>query len=143
MTFKIAIPQTKLYSQQKGHILHIEAEEIKAFFGITEVMGYHVLPSVRNYWSTESNLGVPYVAKVMPLKPFEKIRSYLHFNDNNLMKPKSDLGHDRTFKVRSVLHHFNASSVAAMAPSQFQIDEHMIKFKGHNTFRQYVKGKPI
>ena len=24
------VPQTKLYSQQKGHVLHIEAEEIKA-----------------------------------------------------------------------------------------------------------------
>ena len=36
---KIVIPQTKLYSQQKGHVLHIEAEEIKAFFGINVVMG--------------------------------------------------------------------------------------------------------
>ena len=137
------IPQTKLYSQYKGHILHIEAEEIKALFGINVVMGYHVLPSIRDYWSTESDLGVPYVAKVMPLKQFEKICSYLHFNDNNLMKSKSDPGHDKTFKVRPVLDHFNAF-VAAMAPWQFQsIDEHMIKCNGHNILRQYVKEKPI
>ena len=80
----------------------------------------------------------------MPLKRFEEIRSFLHFNGNSLMKPKSDTGHDRIFKVRPVLDHFNASFVAAMAPSQFQsTDEHMIKFKGHNILRQYVKGKPI
>ena len=108
------------------------------------LMGYCVFPSIRHYWSTKSDLGVPYVAKVMLLKRFEKIRSYLHFNDNNLMKPKSDPGHDRTFKVRPALDHFNASFVAAMAPSQFRsIDERMIKCKGHNILRQSVKGKPI
>ena len=137
------IPQTKLYSQWKGHILYIEAEEIKALFGINVVKGYHVLPSIRDYWFTKSDLGVSYVAKVMPLKRFEEIRSYLHFNDNHLMKTKLNPGHDRTFKVRPVLDHFNAF-VAAMAPSQFQfIDKHMIKCKGHNILRQYVKEKPI
>ena len=31
-----------------------------------------------------------------------------------------------------------------MAPTKFQsVDEHVIKFKGHNILRQYVKGKPI
>ena len=108
------------------------------------VIGYHVLPSIRDYWSTESDLGVPCIAKVMPLNLFEKIRSYLHFNHNNLMKPKSDPGHDKTFKVQPVLDHFNASFVPAMASSQFQsIDEHMIKCKGRNILRQYMKGKPI
>ena len=29
---EIVIPQTKLYSQQKGHIFLIEAEEVKVFF---------------------------------------------------------------------------------------------------------------
>ena len=86
--------------------------------------------------STESDLGVPFVAKIMLLKRFEEIRSFLHFNDNNLMKPKSDPGHDRTSKVRPVLNHFNASFLAAMTPSQFQlIDEHMIKLKGYNILR--------
>ena len=97
------------------------------------VLEYHVLPSMRDYWSTESDLGVPYVAKVMLLKRFEEIRSYLHFNDNNLMKPKSDSVHDRTFKVRPVLDHFNASFVAAMVPSQFLC---MIECKGYNILRQ-------
>ena len=52
----IVIPQSKLYSQQKGHVFHIE-EEMKAFFGMTVVMGYHVLPYIRDYWSSEQDLG--------------------------------------------------------------------------------------
>ena len=38
----IVIPQSKLYSQQKGHVFHIEEEEMKAFFGMTVVMGYGI-----------------------------------------------------------------------------------------------------
>jgi len=140
----IVIPQTKLYTQQKGHIFQIDEEELKAFFGMTIVMGYHVLPCIRDYWSSELDLRVPYIANVMTLKRFEEIRAYLHFNDNDLAKPNSDEEHDRAFKVRPVMEHFNSSFIAALSSTQFQsIDEHMIKFKGHNILRQYVKGKPI
>ena len=71
------------------------------------VMGYHVFPSLRDYWFSEEDLGVPYIAKVMPLKWYEEIRSYLHFNDNTLMTDKIDPSHDRLFKLRPVLDHFN------------------------------------
>ena len=60
------------------------------------------------------------------------------------MKVPSDPLHDRAFKVRFVLDNFNKSFASAMTPSQFQsIDEHIIKFKGHNIIRKYVKGKLI
>ena len=38
-------------------------------------MGYHVLPSIRDYWSTEPDLGVLYISNVMSLKRFEEIVS--------------------------------------------------------------------
>ena len=108
------------------------------------VMGYHVLPSFRDYWSTEPDLGVPYVSNIMPLRRFEILRYCLHFNNNELMKPIADPDHDRLFKVRPVLGHFNKSFLAAMNPTKHQsIDEHKLKFKGHNVLRQYVKRKPI
>ena len=140
----IVIPQTELYSHQKGQVFSTNIEEIKAVFGMHIVMGYHVLPSLRDYWSTESDLGVPYISNIMPLRRFEIIRSFVHFNDNEQMKPSADPDHDRAFKVRPVLNHFNKSFLAAMSPTMHQsIDEHMLKFKGHNILRQYVKGKPI
>ena len=108
------------------------------------VMGYHVLPSMRDYWSSNPDLSVPFIANIMPRKRFEEIRSLLHFNNNESMRLPSDSLHDRALKVRLVLDHFNESFASAMTPSQFQsIDEHMIKFKGHNVIRQYAKGKPI
>ena len=141
---KIVLPQTNLYGTQKGHVFHIEKDELKAFFGMNIVMGYHVLPSIRDYWSTEPDLAVPYIANIMPRKRFEEIRAMLHFNDNSKMTVPNDPNHDRAFKVRPVIEHFNKAFMAALSPTENQsIDEHMIKFKGHNIMKQYVKGKPV
>ena len=107
-------------------------------------MGFHTLPSLRDYWSTDFDLVVTYVANVMPLKRFEEIRAFLHFNDNNLMKPASYPDYDRSFKTRLVLDRFNSSFLSAMAPTKFQSEDKLMKkFKGHNILRQFVKGKPI
>ena len=107
-------------------------------------MGYHTVPSIQDYWSSNPTLAVPYIANIMPLERSEELRTYLHFNDNDLMKPTDDPDHDRTFKVRSVLNHFNACFMNGMSATVEQsIDEHMIKFKGHNILKQYVKGKPV
>ena len=140
----IVIPQTILYSQQKGHVFTTTVEEMRAFFGMQIVMGYHALPCIRDYWSTDPTFGVYYIANIMPLKRFEELRAYLHFNDNDLMKPRDHPHHDRAFKIRPVLDHFNKCFIAGMSATEEQaIDEHMIKFKGHNILRQYVKGKPV
>ena len=60
------------------------------------------------------------------------------------MIARDDPSHDKAFKVRPVLNYFQSSFLAAMSSKRQQsIDEHMIKYKGHNILRQYVKGKPI
>ena len=82
------------------------------------VTGYHVLPSMRDYWSSDPDLSVPFIANVMPSKRFEKIRSLLHFNNNESMRVPSDPLHDRAFNVRLVLDYFNESFASAMPPSQ-------------------------
>ena len=138
------IPQTALYSQQKGHVFTTDVTELKAFFGMHLVMGYHTLPALRDYWSTDPDLGVPYLANGMCFKRFEEIRRNLHFNDNVQMTDRNDPGDDRAFKLRPVLKDFNECFLAAMEPTRFEsIDEHMIRFKERNIMKQYVKGKPI
>ena len=60
------------------------------------------------------------------------------------MKPCDHSDHDRAFKVRLVLNHFNEHFLSPLKPTQHQsINEHMVKFKGDNILKQYVKGKPI
>ena len=46
--------------------------------------------------------------------------------------------------LRSVINHLNATFKAAVSDSDKQsIDEHMTKFKGHHSCKQYIKNKPI
>ncbi|XP_060803721.1 piggyBac transposable element-derived protein 3-like [Amyelois transitella] len=113
---------------------------MKAFLGMNFVMSYHVLPTIRNYWSTDEDMSVPFVANVMPRTKFEQIRQNLHFSDNDNNRQSND----RAYKIRPVMQHFNLCFQAAMNNSKRQsIDEHMIKFKGHNIMKQYIKNKPI
>jgi hypothetical protein len=63
---------------------------MKAFIGMNFVMGYHILPSIRDYWSTLPCTQVPFIANIMPRTIFERIFSSLHFVNNEEMLDKSD-----------------------------------------------------
>lgn len=140
----LIVQQSELYMRQNGIPFQTNAQEIRAFLGINLVMGYHVLPSLRDYWSSDPDLQVPYIANVMPRQRFEVIRNALHFANNEEMLPRSNPDFDRAFKVRPVMDHFNQCFQNARNPSlQQSIDEHMIRFKGHNIMKQYIKSKPI
>ena len=72
---------------------------MRAFIRMQIVMGYHTLPSIQDYWSSDPTLGVLFISSIMPLKRFEELHAYLHFNNNEQMKPTNDQNHDRAFKV--------------------------------------------
>ena len=116
----IVVPQTHIYCEHQGHVLLTNVAEMKAFFGMQIVMGYHQLPRLRDYWSTDPDLAVPFIANIMPRKRFEKLRAYAHFNNNAMMKSREDPDHDRAFKVRLVLNHFNTRFLSALTATQHQ-----------------------
>ncbi|GFQ96506.1 chimeric ERCC6-PGBD3 protein [Trichonephila clavata] len=136
----IVVKESIRYAEQNERLFTIDSEEMKAFLGMNFVMSYHVLPTVRHYWSTDEDMGVSFIANVMPRKRFEQIRQNLHFCDNEYQSQADD----KAYKIRPVMHHFNLCFQKAMNNSKRQsIDEHMIKVKGHNLMKQYIKDKPI
>ena len=69
--------------------------------------------------------------------------SNLHFSNNNGAFPRGHPQHDRAFKVRWLIDYINKRYLAAVSPEKdHSIDEHMIKFKGRQIMRQYIKNKP-
>lgn len=86
------------------------AMEIKAFIGITILIGYHRLPSMRDYWSRDVDLSVPFVVSIMSRERLEIIRKVLHFNDNT----QNHLQEDRANNVRPLIQHFNEAFHSAM-----------------------------
>lgn len=82
--------------------------------------------------------------KHQPLNRFEETRKNSHFTDNSNELSRSDLSYDRAFKIRPDLDHFNKAVQSAMYNTKTQAkDEYIIKFKGHNIMKQYVKNKLI
>lgn len=66
----IIVAESNIYAEQSGIEFKTNSDEINAFLGLLALMGYHKLPSTRNYWSTSSDLGVSFVQNVMPVKRF-------------------------------------------------------------------------
>lgn len=140
----LIIVESKLYCEQNGKLFSIEKDELKAFLGIIIVMSIHILPTTRHYWSTQPIFSVPFISNVMSRNRFEEIRSNLHFSNNLNQPSRNSQNYDRAFKIRPILNHFNEAFSKAMSSSRKQsIDEHMVKFKGHNIMKQYMKDKPI
>ena len=142
---KVVIPESQRYAMQKGICFETNEDEIRAYIGLNVFMSYHKLPSVKDYWSEEPDLGVKFAADVMPRNRFYAIKKSLHFVDNLQQRPeKSDPSYDYAWKVRPLVEHFSAAFLLAMEPTQKQsIDEHMLKFKGNNRMKQYMPAKII
>lgn len=68
-----------------GQILDISITELKTFIGVLITMGFHQLPSIRLYWSTDPNFGEGKIKAVMLSKRFFKIIGFIHLNDNSIM----------------------------------------------------------
>ena len=72
------------------------------------------------------------------------IRTALHFANNLGCPDKSDPLHDRAWKIRPLIIHFNKKFQAAMSPTYEEaIDKRMTKFKSHHVMKLYTKDKPI
>lgn len=127
------------YALQKGAEFDVLPREIEVFFSLIFFMGLVVRPSYRDYWRTDE-LGDPFVRDTMSRKRFEEILRFLHFNDN--FDKQAEV--DKCWKVRMLIDHFNYVYRRYTLDTREQsIDEHMIKFKGHHSAKQYIKNKPI
>ncbi|GFT19965.1 piggyBac transposable element-derived protein 1 [Nephila pilipes] len=83
--------ESKRYAIQKNPSkpLTISEKEINQYLGICIYASLVHLPNYRIYWSEE--LGFDRIKETMPLKKFETIRQYLHFDDNDKHLPRDPL----------------------------------------------------
>ena len=119
----------------------LSKEELKSFLGILLLSGYHKVPSERHYWSTEEDLGVDIVKNALSRNRYLQIKSMLHFTDNSLAQQKRL---DKGFIVRQlfdiVQKNFNQFG---LFESNLSIDEMIVRYYGHPSLKQFIRGKPI
>lgn len=108
------------------------------------MMGINRLPSIRDYWSSNSQLNNTYISSIMPLNRFFSLLSHMHLNDNSAMPRKGEPNYDKLYKIRPLLESLSETYLKYYKPSEIQaIDESMVKFKGRSTLKQYNPMKLI
>lgn len=118
-------------------------KDIHSYLGIRLLQGIKVLPSERDYWSTNSFLGVKQVQDIMSRTRYLKINQYLHFNDSSKAKPRGHAEHNKLFHIRPLINKLTDTFAEAYPPNRENaIDEGLLKFKGHLAFKQYMPLKP-
>lgn len=137
---QLIVDQTNLYSvQQESQSLNLSVDELKAFIGIFIYMGICTLPSIADYWAQDTR--VIQVAGIMTRTRFQRIRSHLHFHDNNSVSPDE---RDRFIKIRPLLAHIRKKCEELEQENEVSVDECMVGYKGKmaGNLRQYLPDKP-
>ncbi|GFY56842.1 DDE_Tnp_1_7 domain-containing protein [Trichonephila inaurata madagascariensis] len=98
------------------------------------------LPNYRTYWSEE--LGFDRIKDTMPLKKFETIRQYLHFNDNDKYLPRDHANHDKLHKIRHLYDELNKNFAKVPLERHLSIDEQIFSTKIRYYIKQYLAIKP-
>jgi hypothetical protein len=139
--FQLIVDFSNLYaSQNNRHNFSITVAELKTFFGILLLSGYHKLPREGMYWSLDEDIGVEVVSKAMSRNRFREIKRNLHLVDNN----DAPNATDKMFKVRKLadilMRKFCQWNVFHELIS---VDESMVKYFGHHSAKQFIRGKPV
>lgn len=142
-TLNLIIQQSNIYATQNGKSLNLTIDELKAFLGILVIMGFHNLPSIKLYWSQDSNFKVDRISDVITQKRFLAILRYIHLNDNNQMPKRGELNYDKLYKLRPMIDMLNENFKQLYTPKrEISIDESMVGFKGRSSLKQYMPMKP-
>lgn len=113
---------------------------LKKYVGICILMSLVNISNCRKYWSP--NLGNTIIQVTMSNNNFEKIRKYLHFNNNDNMIPRNSPGHDRLFKIRPLIDALNKKFSSIPLEENLAIDEQLCSTKARNYLKQYLPMKP-
>ncbi|KAJ8934302.1 hypothetical protein NQ318_000868 [Aromia moschata] len=137
---KLIVEQSNLYALQKNnHGFVVRHEEIKIFLGILLLSGYHKLPREPMYWGVDDDVCVPFVASSMSRNIFQEIKRYIHFADNTKLDKS-----DKMYKMRPLLNLLNKNFRQwGIFHQNLSIDEAMVKYFGHHSGKQFIKGKPV
>ena len=112
---------------------------MKVFLGTNYIMAVNQLPNISMYWDCDHFIGNNGIQNIFTRGRYQKIFQNLHFADNS----KQDQT-DKGYKIRPIIDHLNKSFQESYSNEPKQsIDEHMTKFKGRSSMRQYLKIKPI
>ncbi|CAI6373876.1 unnamed protein product [Macrosiphum euphorbiae] len=138
----IITEQTELYSTQvdPSKPIILSKTELQRFLGILIMMSVDHVPNSRSYWS--DNLGNMPIKNCMSVNHFERIKRFLHFNNNNLDLPPNHEDRDRLFKIRPIVELLKAKFSSVPFDEFLALDEQLCPTKARSYMKQYLPLKP-
>ncbi|XP_031343006.1 piggyBac transposable element-derived protein 2-like [Photinus pyralis] len=136
----LLVEQTNKYATaSNNHSFQVTGEEIKIFVGVLLFSGYHKLPRARLYWCLDEDVNVPFVSNCISRNRFEEIKKYIHLADNTQIDRS-----DKMYKVRPLMNLLNNKfQQFGIFHECLSIDEAMVRYFGHHSAKQFIKGKPV
>ena len=140
---QMIVDESNLYSIQTNisKPLNLNLSELKQYIGIIIYMSVLRLPNVRSYWSPEFE--ITSVKNCMTTNRFEKIRQFIHFNDNTKHLPQGNHSHDRLHKIRPLIDHLNLKCSKVPLEAHLSVDEQLCSTKVSHFLKQYIPMKPF
>eukprot|EP00057_Strongylocentrotus_purpuratus_P008143 XP_011662617.1 PREDICTED: piggyBac transposable element-derived protein 4-like [Strongylocentrotus purpuratus] len=109
--------------------------ELIIFWALCMLMGVVGKPVTQLYWSTRKCIVTPFFSQAMTRDRFQLLLRFLHFNNNDHIKQRSDPNYDPLFKLRPYYDAVTTAFHTVFTPwRSIAIDEALIKFYG-----RYVK----
>ena len=99
---EMIVTQSSIYICQNRRIFEAEAQEMKAFLGISDIMVVTKLPIIAEYWGVDTFIRNSWIQNTMNPNLFVQILQKLHFAYST-----QDDKTDRAFKIGKLIDHFN------------------------------------
>lgn len=137
---KLILEQTQLYAMQKNrHDFKMTCEDLKIFVGILLLTGYHSLPRESMYWQMDEDTRTPLVSNNMGRNRFYEIKKNIHFADNDFIDESDKMAKIRPF-INIMCQKFQHWGYMH---ENLSIDEAMVRYFGHHSAKQFIRGKPV
>ncbi|CAH0713964.1 unnamed protein product, partial [Brenthis ino] len=121
------------------HLFTLTVAELKRFFGILLLTGYHSLPAAKLYWSKDEDKNVSIVRNCMSRNKFDSIKENIHLCDNTDLHQN-----DKFAKLRPIFNIINQKNMQfGIFSHNLSIDEEMVPYFGRHGCKMFIKGKPI
>ncbi|XP_026277352.1 piggyBac transposable element-derived protein 1-like isoform X2 [Frankliniella occidentalis] len=132
----LLVEETNRYIRQEStrarKWIDVTIPEMKSYLAIVIIMGLNRQPSLKDYWSTNSEIyGCDLIRRIMTRARFQAITGSLHFANNETANSKSPI-----YKLQPLLDMLNSRFKAVLSPGkQLTIDKSLIKLRKRLRFR--------
>lgn len=118
----------------------VSRTDVLSYIGILILTSIMTAKNIRFYW--KSNIGMSIIQEAMTVNKFEKIRQFLHFNNNANLIPHGQPGYDPLFKIRPVFDSLRERFSSIPVEERLAVDEQMCSTKARHHLRMYMPAKP-